>query len=523
VGPLAGLTASLVLAGAGAGAGARLYREGLLPSGRPVAAVVQGDVPVTGAQLACAACHGRSGMGSGEGGKVAPPIGATFLAAPRPKPPRPRPAYDARTLARAVREGIDSAGNRLDPMMPRYRMDDADVAALRGYLRGLSARPSPGAGERALHLATVIAPGADPAAREATLGVLRAYVRGQNAAARTVRAAPHPRIRIGATTSQPEYGGDWVLHVWELSGPPETWRAQLEARQRARPVFAVVSGAGGAEWRPVQRFCDEREIPCLLPNVATPPEAPEGSYARYFSRGAVLEAEVVAAHLARSAAPQRVLQVFRPDGAAAARALEAALAAGKRDAALALSLDGAAPLDPSTILARARSERATALVLWLARADLEALRVAPPPAGVPLYLSSTLLDGELEAARSLGGADGFVAHPFALPVEVARRFPAVSVWLANQGLSLAGGPERRVQDQTLFAARVLGHALAHMGRGRTFFRDYLLEVMDHAAGLQAFSTYYPRLSFGPGQRHLSKGAWLVPLRGPVESAEWVVP
>ena len=46
--------------------GKRMYRDGILPSGQLMSATVLGDVPLTGAQLACANCHRRSGLGSTE-------------------------------------------------------------------------------------------------------------------------------------------------------------------------------------------------------------------------------------------------------------------------------------------------------------------------------------------------------------------------------------------------------------------------------------------------------------------------
>ena len=207
-----------------------------LASGQPVKALVQGDVPVLGTQVACRSCHGRSGMGAIEGGRIPAAIAGPLLFAADAQ--RRRPAYTDSTLARALREGIDSAGRPIDPLMPRYQLDARDLAALTAYLHQLGAVASPGVTPDSLRIATIIAGDVASDAERAMLDVLKTFVAARN------RSGPQ-RLRGGHFPGQfKETYREWSLEVWRLGGPPETWRAQLDAHYRERPPFALVGGLG---------------------------------------------------------------------------------------------------------------------------------------------------------------------------------------------------------------------------------------------------------------------------------------
>lgn len=72
---------------------------------------------------------------------------------PREANGRRYPAYTDSSLARAIQQGIDPAGNRLDPAMPRFELTLADQRNLTAYLKRLADERDPGVEEGVLRLA----------------------------------------------------------------------------------------------------------------------------------------------------------------------------------------------------------------------------------------------------------------------------------------------------------------------------------------------------------------------------------
>ncbi len=91
------------------------------------------------------------------------------------------------------------------------------------------------------------------------------------------------------------------LSVWELKGPAETWRGQLEDYYRKEPVFALLGGIAAGEWKPIHEFSEEHRIPCIFPITDFPVISETDWYTLYFSKGIYQEGEAVAHHLARMA------------------------------------------------------------------------------------------------------------------------------------------------------------------------------------------------------------------------------
>ena len=505
-----------------AAAGKRLYRDGLLASGQPLTATVEHDVPVVGTQFSCVSCHLRSGMGSAEGQVGVPPVAGPMLYQAVEQPPHLRPAYTDATLARAIRDGIDAGGRRLDALMPRFRLSDQDVQALVAYLKTLSAQQDPGVTETVVRFATVYTDDVDPQARDAMFAVLDTYVAERDAQTRLETQRQLGRPAAHAVLANKGYR-KWSLARWALHGPPGTWAAQLERYYRDEPPFALLSGLGNGEWRPIHEFCEGHAIPCLLPNTDLPAVADRDFYSLYFSKGLTLEAEAIADQVAKLPSPARVVQVFHEGdgGAVGAQAFRSALAghAGVTIADVVLPPHAAAA---DRLTGPADGGDAAAVVLWLPGDQLAALYEAGwRPGRATILLSSTVLGDDLGTVPPPLRQQSVVAHPFLLPADRSTALRRVEAWLTSRGIKTS---HTRIQAQTYFACLVAGDALMHLKWH--FFRDYLLDVVDHLPSSAVLPAYYPNVSFGPGQRYLATGAYRLRLMGDgerpwIETASWV--
>jgi cytochrome c oxidase subunit 2 len=94
------------------------------------------------AQTGCFACHGTDAKGRSIDTKVGkfdtPDIRWSVISQPIANSEGGTdPAYDPATFGRAVREGLDSSGGQLDPVMPRWQVTEPEVNALIAYLQTL--------------------------------------------------------------------------------------------------------------------------------------------------------------------------------------------------------------------------------------------------------------------------------------------------------------------------------------------------------------------------------------------------
>ena len=523
-------------------AGRRIYEEGILPDGSPLRAVRPEGFVLEGPYAACATCHRRSGMGTVEGSVkesvLVPPVAGPLLFAPArfsgtfldPEhhwvPNQAwgraltRSAYDEKSLGRAVREGVDPDGHALVAPMPRYALDDGAVSALAAYLRGLSAAPAPGVEPATLHLATVLTPDVPPEQADAVVGVVRTWVASSRALAKT-----------------------WKLHLWRLSGPPRQWEQELNALYREQPVFAVLSGAGAAEWGPVQRFCEANRVPCVLPSVEVAPADENHYYSVYFSPGVTLEGEVLDSFLKSSGAAgqsaRKILQVYSDaSGKAAAAALSAQM-----------GLNGGAVTPrryrftaPSAALKGTNEQ--DAVVLWLRpQAIAQLVETQPEGLDAEVYLSTLLAPPEEVSLPPAWKARVHYVTLFddlGVQGEIARL--RLAQWLDRHGLTDQGS--LRAQSDAYAACYLFSSALSRIERQEVrrppapLSREHLLEMLETVVNKYADGTdwvdpdshvaFYGRMSLGPDQRRAARGGMLLRYGSPdgnklVPASDRIVP
>jgi hypothetical protein len=375
-------------------------------------------------------------------------------------------------------------------------MSDADVKAVSAYLATLSAQPSPGVDEEEIHFATVIQPGVSPEKRRAMLDIMQTFFKDKDA---NVRYEEQRRDN-GSMRMHRAYR-KWVLHVWDLTGPSESWRAQLEANYQKQPVFALVGGLGNASWRPIHEFSERFEVPSVFPQVSLPAITPDNSYGLYFSRGVTLEAEVLARFIRDQGAPSKIIQVFRPDeaGLTASTALRQAMQSGA--AVQDQQLTGAAD---EAFWRSIADKKPDAVVLWLDAKDVQSANASGAAIAVPVYLSFEMLGGKIPPATAKVSADVRMVYPSDLPPKHDGRLLRTKLWLLSKNIAMT---DESTQINTQFSMTVLSDAVGHIMD--SFSRDYFVELIEHIVSQTPTPSMFQSVTLGPGQRFAGKGSSIV--------------
>ena len=507
--------------------GEKMYRQGILPSGEPMRATVKGDVPVDGKMFTCGSCHLRSGFGTTEGQVRTPPIDGTRLYSPVSKFREVlqigkaaetmggelfRPAYTDETLAACIEGGVDPANRQLNSIMPLYALEKQDMAILVYYLKNFSVGHQPGVSETTLRFATVITEEVSKEAREAMLTPLQEFIDHWRVPARMERTV--------RGKSQRQEGGAsrglraLALSVWELKGPVETWRGQLEEYYRKEPVFALLGGISTKEWAPIHQFCEDLRIPAIFPVTDLPVISETDWYTVYLSKGLYQEGEAAARFLHAKegmAEGQSIIQVYRdgPAGASLAKGFSKTWEGMGHTPSDSVVLEGDEPLPPDLWTKIDKMHKQAVVLLWLNDRDFPdlALLAKNQPRPALVMASYGMLGGKkVNSLPESERSSLYLTYPYALPEEAKgyrAHFAAAST--AEKVPIAQREPAMKMNSLYPTVAGALSRLRSYV------YRDYFLELIEATPTLESGQIIYSKLSFGPSQRYASKGCHVVQL------------
>ncbi len=520
-------------------AGKKIYLHGKLSSGEDVIATTIGDVQLSGEQAACVNCHRHSGLGSSEGSTIAPAItGEILFSEQKIKAHRyqpltkqaayelDRPAYTENSLKNTLMSGIDINGKPLEQLMPRYTFAENDYKHLYAYLNSLSIN-NKGVTDTTLHLATIIDERASTTKINTMLSTLERYISDLNSGTR----------REVERTAQAPIQKEWLyqgyrkykLHVWKITGEPDSWQKQLNNYYDKTPVFAVVSGISKNSWNSIDKFCNTREVPCILPNTKTPGYSANNFYTLYFNAGPYNDASVITRYFHDKAIDNNeagnILQLF--DGSSysevAKNTLHDGITANEKYNISSVSLDA---ISNKHDIDQYIKNKNTTVIIWSEKLDASLVEVLSSNKNniksvfIPYYLATS---NETRKKLKNIGIDIFTSYPYVKPSSEARATIRSSAWAKSRKIDTT---EKAVFTNTFTAIKTLMNAIKHT---RSHFnRAYIIELIEHKLDKAVLTGMYPKLTIGPNQRYASRGGYIMKVPDDVSVAlqpvsEWLLP
>jgi hypothetical protein len=501
-------------------AGKNIYLHGKLSSGKNVIATTIGDVRLTGEQAACVNCHRHSGLGSTEGSTIAPAItgGILFteqkIKAHRYQPQTKqlayaldRPAYTQRSLKNTLITGADANGNPLDWLMPRYALEDSDYMHLYAYLKSLSIKNA-GVSDTTLHIATIVDERVNTEKINTMLSTLEKYFSDLNSETRreTVRTAQAPIQKEWLYQGYRKY----KLHIWKLTGEPVSWQKQLNNYYDNTPVFAVVSGISKDSWGNVDKFCNTREVPCILPNTKTPGYSANNFYTLYFNAGPYNDASVITRYFHDKARGNNetgaIVQLYDTTSYSkvAKNTLHDGITSNEKYTITSVSLE---TINNKHGIDKYIKNKNTTMVIWSEKLDISLLDALSRNKNninsvfIPYYLATST-----EARKKLEniGFDVLTSYPYVKPSTEPRATIRSSVWGRSRKIDIT---EKAVFTNTFTAIKLLMGAIKH---ARSHFnRAYIIELLEHKLDKSVLTGMYPKLTIGPNQRYASRGGYIM--------------
>ncbi|HEV2837596.1 MAG TPA: ABC transporter substrate-binding protein [Pyrinomonadaceae bacterium] len=474
--------------------GKEIYLRGTSPSGREITGRI-GEIDVPASTVSCAGCHGMRGEGKTEGGVAAGNLTWPHLSKPyghtHPTGRKHGPFNDS-SFTRAVVNGIDSDGNELQAVMPRYKLSAEDMADLIAYVKRIDSDLDPGITESSIRVGLVLpSQGALADISAAMKDVFSAYFEDLNSRGGIFSRKIDLRIADAGT------GGAATATV-----------AQTFAHREE--IFAFVGGLSAGADAQIAALAREEQIPFIGPSTLLPyAETPANRYLFYLLPG-VSEQAVALVNFAQAQPELRDVPVaiVHPDNslgtAAAVAADEQLKKTGRRvGTKKAYASDN---FDARSIVADLKNKGARVVFFFgTGKEQASFLNEASAVNWTPhLFFLGVMTGKELPVPVAAFKHKLFIAFP-TLPADVK---------------SEAVAEFRSLQEKYKFVLRHTASQLAAFATAKVFVegltrggRDLSREkLITSLEGLYEYETgITPRITFGPNRRVGAAGAHVLSL------------
>ncbi len=463
--------------------GRTLYETGEGDQGRTLTAYVgQASTALPASAMPCVGCHGERGEGKPEGGVIPSNIQWRELSKSYgvvSASGRKHPAYDRKTLARVLREGVDPAGQRLDTSMPRFDISDIEIDALLAYLQVIDRQQAAGVTDKAITVATLQQSDATVSAS----AVLEAYFREINAAGGLYGRELRLRTLTAAGTQQ---GAD-----------------VLSAQLGAQGAFALLGVESGSADQAIAEWSEQQGIPNIAPYTQTPSLAGGRHYSFYLFGDRLQQLQSMVSHAQRQHADGLRMAVVTNSGDDSWRPL-AEWARGQGPAAL--KYHALIPGEQQTLVQSLRTDAVHAVLYLGEGRDFSTLVQAMAAQGwsPDLYLPRDLINAGLLTLPSMFDRHVMSAYPLQASGESPEGLQRFREFHLRNRLS-----QRRMAAQlhAYAAAQLLVEAVKRSGRDLS--RDTFIVSLEQ---LTRFNTgVVPPLSYSANRRVGSGGAYIVAL------------
>jgi ABC-type branched-subunit amino acid transport system substrate-binding protein len=496
-----GLTASTCFAGTmelteQEQAGQRIYTQGESPSDARISARIgMGGVELTGRTAACANCHGEDGRGRAEGGVDPLNIQWAELTKPyghRHANGRSHAAFAEEHVRRAVVQGVDPDGNRLDGAMPRYTMSAKDFSSLVAYMKKLESRLDPGLTADAIRVGTLLPVGGRLAGLGESLRALwTAYFAQINE-----RGGIHGRRLELVVQALPAESGEV--------------KARARALLAGANVFAVLAPLAAQIEGELSDAAATTQVPIIGPLTLFPEDArASNQYVFHLLPGITELAQVLTRYAAQELKlAEKPIALWHPDtpgGRATAEAVEASLERSGWRAPILMPFSARSGSQDAQASAMKKRDIATVLVLG-SGGDVRALAAAGARIGWTPHL---LVPGPLVPRDIIDLPSAFSDRVFFAYATAPgdQRLEA----LREYATLVKAGPDTRAPHPIEIAAYSAGMLLVEglKRTGRDLTRSKLVATLET---VQGFDTgLIPQVSYNADRRIGALGGYLLAL------------